>query len=593
MTINNQQIEITYDWDGVPAELPIPFEIYDPIQVKWEVVDNGGAPSNVIAMVAKDADGNWVLDVTGGSAAEIKVWRETPITQEVDYNPYDAFPAETHEGALDKLTMICQELYEDKVTTEEGDERYLKLSGGSMTGDIQMTGSRVRTLADPLEDQDAVNKRWYKANQIPGIQGEVGPIGPPPVVTADAESVPNEEGADVTVTPDSDPYTGVHMDFKIPAGPVGVTPDFSADVETLGPEEEATVTVTQTGPPDAHAVNLSFAIPQGERGLKGEGIDFKGNLPSASDLPTTGEADGDAYFIEDEQVLYVWGGGTQKWENLGDVRGPQGDAGNGWKSGVYNAADGKVTFTGQDWSPELTFTTDSLIGEQGPPGDDAYNPTVGNVTTSTKPDGTDAEASVTANGDGNFDFDFKIPRGHSPAVNSVTTTTGAPSTDAVVEVTSTPDFDLDFAFTVPEGIQGIQGIPGISHYDYGTIVDSTVTGFPTLATKPTSTLNGSRYEVQMSASKTVGAIQLKTTSISTPFFILRLDEFDLGHTLVVVVDATSGIETGLSLDITGAPNVLAPKGEIPNTSAGEIALYALTRTELGVFINVTSGFETV
>ena len=123
MTINNQQIEITYDWDGVPAELPITFEVYDAIQIKWEVVDNGGAPSNVIAMPQKNADGDWVLNVTGGSPASIRVWRETPITQETDYQPYDAFPAESHEAALDKSLDL------DLRGKQQGDEGAVGIRG--------------------------------------------------------------------------------------------------------------------------------------------------------------------------------------------------------------------------------------------------------------------------------------------------------------------------------------------------------------------------------------------------------------------------------------------------------------------------------
>ena len=786
MTINNQQIEITYDWDGVPAELPIPFEVYDSLQVKWEVVDNGGAPSNVVALPQKNADGDWVLNVTGGAPAEIRVWRETPITQETDYRPFDAFPAESHEAALDKLTMIAQELDDSKTDKEWVAEGYVSKDGDMMNEGnqgIHMNNAQINGLKSPEMQNPfgAVNVKFYTENLIPGKAGPVGPPGPGveprpdpglypdwelpdtgpdynpvfwvndnelhsdytlrpnanmmsagPITIADTVTVDtnggqwtvvgaDESGAhylgdliDVTISevptnrhalmydPDTDhwvpglapvgdtgpapnvsasaertewenePYVKVtqdepnrenaHFHFTIPEGPVGVTPEFTAGAFTGLVGTPADVTVTQVHPPEGdHSVHLQFSIPKGEKGEKGEGIDYRGSIPLVTDLPPPPLPDGTAYHVQEDDCIYAWSSWTNTWDNLGNLNGPQGPQGFGWKSGEFNDADGTVTFTGDDASAHLTFTTGVIRGDgwsggsyddstgivtftshpnntndiefqttdirgkgwtgttvirddlanyvvkfesddglgfitanlKGPPGVDAYNPTVSNVTTSTKPDGTDAEASVTQDVNGDFEFDFKIPRGHSPAVNSVTTTTGAPSTDAVVEVTSTPDFDLDFAFTVPEGIQGIQGIPGVSHYDYGTIVDTTVTGFPTLATKPTSILNGSRYEVQMDASKTVGAIQLKTTSPATPFFSLRLDEFDLGHTLVVVVDATSGIETSLLLNITGAPNVLAPKGEIPNTAAGEIALYALTRTELGVFINVTSGFETV
>lgn len=585
MTVNNQTIEVFYNGDGTQTDFPITFDILDTTQVKWMPVGGDVVETSL-------GSKQWVVRFNSAPTGEVHIYRETPITQELNFKPYDAFPAEAHEGALDKLTEICQELEDDKLNQDDGDGRYLQLTGGEMQGVIDMKGNGITHLHDPIADMDAVNKRWYKKNQIPGIQGEIGPVGPPPEVTADANTVPWEEGADVTVTPDSDPYTGVHLEFQIPEGPVGVTPEFSADATTIPPDEDASVIVTQTGPPDAHAVNLDFQIPQGIRGEKGEGIDFMGSVATLDDLPSDANK-GEAWWVESESGLYVWGGDTKKWEDLGDIRGPKGDEGDGWKSGTFNSADNKVTFTGQDWSPQLTFTTDSLKGDKGDAGTDAYNPTVGSVTTETKPDGTDAEVSVAANGDGNFDFDFKIPRGHSPSVNSVSTATGAAGSDANVLVTSTPDYDLNFNFTIPRGDTGLTGPQGISHYDYGTVVDTTVTGFSTLSTKPTSVMNGTFYEFTMSNTKAVGAIQLKSTSPMTPFFSMRLSDFDLGHTLVVVLDATSGNELSMIMRISDVGNVYGPKGEIPNTPAGEIAVYALTRTAMGLFVNMTSSFEAV
>lgn len=43
----------------------------------------------------------------------VTLTRLVPPTQLVNYEPYDPFPAETHEGALDKLTMITQQLQEE------------------------------------------------------------------------------------------------------------------------------------------------------------------------------------------------------------------------------------------------------------------------------------------------------------------------------------------------------------------------------------------------------------------------------------------------------------------------------------------------
>lgn len=41
---------------------------------------------------------------------QIKIARSVPLTQETEYPVSGAFPAASHETALDKLTMICQDL---------------------------------------------------------------------------------------------------------------------------------------------------------------------------------------------------------------------------------------------------------------------------------------------------------------------------------------------------------------------------------------------------------------------------------------------------------------------------------------------------
>jgi hypothetical protein len=56
----------------------------------------------------------------------IIVLRDVAITQEVDYVEGDPFPAETHEGALDKLTLIATQL-------QEQSDRALKVLESSAT----------------------------------------------------------------------------------------------------------------------------------------------------------------------------------------------------------------------------------------------------------------------------------------------------------------------------------------------------------------------------------------------------------------------------------------------------------------------------
>lgn len=62
---------------------------------------------------AGDENGGSITTVsTYASGGYITIVRDVPVTQLTDYVSQDAFPAESHEAALDKLTMIVQQLDE-------------------------------------------------------------------------------------------------------------------------------------------------------------------------------------------------------------------------------------------------------------------------------------------------------------------------------------------------------------------------------------------------------------------------------------------------------------------------------------------------
>lgn len=60
-----------------------------------------------------DAGGGNVTFVSGLAGGEsVVILRDVPIEQQIDYTPFDPFPAETHEQGLDYLTMVAQQLAE-------------------------------------------------------------------------------------------------------------------------------------------------------------------------------------------------------------------------------------------------------------------------------------------------------------------------------------------------------------------------------------------------------------------------------------------------------------------------------------------------
>lgn len=70
-------------------------------------------PANwTITNLGNPGGGDVVLNSTLGSDQTVTLLRNVSMTQAVDYQPFDAFPAETHEQALDKLTMLVQQLQE-------------------------------------------------------------------------------------------------------------------------------------------------------------------------------------------------------------------------------------------------------------------------------------------------------------------------------------------------------------------------------------------------------------------------------------------------------------------------------------------------
>ena len=127
-------IFVTY-LDAVAGRTPVPAGDY-------VLTFGGGAPTY---------DGGTVVinDPPPAGTVEVEIQRSTDIQQLVDYQPYTAFPAETHEFALDKLTLICQEINDILLQTVDLDGDYVTLSTAqTITGQKTFnTETRFRSSA--------------------------------------------------------------------------------------------------------------------------------------------------------------------------------------------------------------------------------------------------------------------------------------------------------------------------------------------------------------------------------------------------------------------------------------------------------------
>lgn len=105
---------IEYTATASQTTFPYPFRVDNQ---NWLKVYQNGVLKTLtthytVTGVGSDSGGNVVL-VTGATAGDsVIIIRGTPNTQETNYVENDKFPAEAHEEALDKLTMIAQDLTE-------------------------------------------------------------------------------------------------------------------------------------------------------------------------------------------------------------------------------------------------------------------------------------------------------------------------------------------------------------------------------------------------------------------------------------------------------------------------------------------------
>lgn len=121
MTVQSELSRKSYDGNGVTTAFAVPFRFLDKTHlrvirsviatgVETELtLDSAGADGFTVTG-AGEPSGGTVTAVTAPSTLQrITILRNVPLTQLLDFIANDAFPAESHEQALDQLTMIAQQ----------------------------------------------------------------------------------------------------------------------------------------------------------------------------------------------------------------------------------------------------------------------------------------------------------------------------------------------------------------------------------------------------------------------------------------------------------------------------------------------------
>lgn len=147
MTVIGTSNRTEHEGNGILTTFPYNFRVdllaHMTVFVAGEEVVSGWS----ITGLGSPTGGDIIFDDAPLDGDLIVFLRVVPITQGMDYQPYDPFPAESHEHALDWLTFICQQLQ------EELNRKYGSPPGGGEGGDFIMPEPEAGKVLAWREDE--------------------------------------------------------------------------------------------------------------------------------------------------------------------------------------------------------------------------------------------------------------------------------------------------------------------------------------------------------------------------------------------------------------------------------------------------------
>ena len=167
MTISTQDSKVNYQGNGQTTVFQIPFPFLENNQIYVQKKDAEGnlinytyATDYTVTGAGEENGGSVTLNVAPEQGSTISIYRDVPLTQEVDYRENEIFPAETHEEALDKLTMEVQQLQEQL-------DRSIKVDRFSDV-DLDIFVNEIERVYDSTDNIDIVANNINDVNTVSG-----------------------------------------------------------------------------------------------------------------------------------------------------------------------------------------------------------------------------------------------------------------------------------------------------------------------------------------------------------------------------------------------------------------------------------------
>lgn len=119
MTVSSSVNKVSYVGNGIVKEFAVPFKFFEnadlEVYFKSENIAQKKLVENddyTVVGAGNENGGTVTLTDVPQTGDKVVILRVVPMTQEIDYQENEIFPAETQEMALDKLTMEIQQLNE-------------------------------------------------------------------------------------------------------------------------------------------------------------------------------------------------------------------------------------------------------------------------------------------------------------------------------------------------------------------------------------------------------------------------------------------------------------------------------------------------
>ena len=120
MTISSTTVKVSYSGNSSTTVFAYTFKILDDDEIQVIIRSSTGTETvktktthYTVSGVGSSGGGNITFLTAPVTGETVVLKRNTTRTQETDYVANDPFPANSHEEALDRVTMIAQEIQEE------------------------------------------------------------------------------------------------------------------------------------------------------------------------------------------------------------------------------------------------------------------------------------------------------------------------------------------------------------------------------------------------------------------------------------------------------------------------------------------------